>query len=96
MSMLALFSLLDKPAGQLGSAELTMLSKIFKSDDSTTVEALFSALKDREPETLVRNLLGSKTVKGLVQGIKENTEKVNATIFCKCPFCAKSFEASIA
>jgi len=96
MSVLALWGMLDKPAGQLGENELKALASVFKADNKETVESLFAALQAREPETLVRNLLGSETVKSLVQQLRNKSQDVNSTIFCKCPRCATSFETSIA
>lgn len=92
---LPLFSLLGRPAGELTDTDLQTVSSALSKDDPQTARELFDLIKANEPAVLVKNLLGSKTVKSLVASAKAKTQEVNSTIFCKCPVCDTSFETDL-
>lgn len=90
-----LLGLLAKPAAELSDSDLSLVASAFSEDSSETATELFKLLREREGGVLVKNLLGTNTVKRLVAHVQENNAEVSNTIFCKCPICESSFEASI-
>jgi len=90
-----LLGLFGKPAGELQDSDLAVISQALSEDSQETVTELFALLKRNEPATLVKNLLGSRTVKSMVESAQGKKQEAEKSIFCKCPACEVSFETEI-
>lgn len=95
-----LLSMATKPVGQLTDQMLLdAATAIGGGDSAETWVELFKTIRSSEPATKVSDLLGSPTVLKLIESAGEQQTKVaedaRTEIFCRCPFCSRSFEISL-
>lgn len=85
-----------RATGTMTDAELGGIAKSLAGEAAEDLLPLLQILRDKEPETMVPEILSSPSARKLFQSMKQQTEAANRVIFCTCPCgCGVSFETEI-